>query len=160
MPSSVQSSSQAQAARSFSRSLLSTPCRPGRMRPGRDSARRTCFPENVCEVWEIESSHRPANRVQLSQRQLVGYFVIPSKARNPGLRWRMQKPRSLTSFGTTKAGQFRIPTWSCSTPSDALPDNPRPSSRPIPSLRFFETRKRMFAATDSRPAGTGCAVHR
>ena len=31
-------------------------------------------------------------------------LVIPSEARNPGLCWRVQKPRSLTSFGMTKAG--------------------------------------------------------
>jgi len=33
----------------------------------------------------------------------LDYFVIPSEARNPGLCWRVQKPRSLSLFGMTNA---------------------------------------------------------
>src|SRR5579864_3929075 len=43
---------------------------------------------------------RTASRTGVS---VVGYFVIPSEAGNPDLCWCVQKLRSLTSFGMTKA---------------------------------------------------------
>jgi hypothetical protein len=38
---------------------------------------------------------------------MVGYFVIPSEARNLGSCRYLQKPRSLTAFGMTKAAMTK-----------------------------------------------------